>query len=95
MDIFDIEWCHFMSWTQNNGINVFYIPRNQMYWTSAYKLLSEFWWANVVPARLAMEHGTKDIYSYAPSRYDSRRTEIAKLTKELVSDITPVLFRVN
>lgn len=92
MDLFDLEWCHLISWTENNGINLFYIPRNRAYWTDAFKLLSEFWWVNVVPARLAREHGSQDVSSYSPSPSDYRRVDIAKATKRLVSDIRPILI---
>eukprot|EP00250_Pteridium_aquilinum_P023198 c26390_g1_i1 orf=46-996(+) len=50
MEILDRDWVDLYVWTLN-GSTIFRVERNSEYWTLIYGVLSDFWWANVVPAK--------------------------------------------
>ncbi|MCO5593815.1 hypothetical protein L7F22_047833 [Adiantum nelumboides] len=53
MEILDRDWLDLCVWTLN-GSTVFRVERDADYWTLIYGVLSDFWWANVVPAKQAL-----------------------------------------
>ncbi|GMH40774.1 hypothetical protein BSKO_08678 [Bryopsis sp. KO-2023] len=97
MDVFDLEWCHLMCWTKSNGATIFWIPRNRKYWAKAYSLLAEFWWENVMPAKLqiTVNHRSSeepdlesiDIEQFRPELTDPRREEIKRETQQIVQGL--------
>ncbi|KAL6770754.1 hypothetical protein ACKKBF_B32530 [Auxenochlorella protothecoides x Auxenochlorella symbiontica] len=60
MEIMDREWCDLYVWTPANGAAAFRIPRDRAYWAACFDVLAEFWWAHVVPARLALDGGREE-----------------------------------
>lgn len=80
----DLEWCHLFSWTENNGAALYHIARNREYWQKAYKLLAEFWWEHVIPARVDLRLGKTDVREHRPPPSDPRREAICRETWEIV-----------
>ncbi len=60
MEIFDREWCNIYMWTVN-GSALFYIPRDRAYWAACFEVLSEYWWAHLVPAKHALAAGKREV----------------------------------
>jgi hypothetical protein len=56
MEIFGREWCNLFVWTVN-GSCIYHLRRDRDYWAACFELLSEFWWAHVVPAKIARDAG--------------------------------------
>lgn len=56
----DREWCDLYVWTPANGAAAFRIPRDRAYWAACFDVLADFWWAHVVPARLALDGGREE-----------------------------------
>ncbi|CAM6107507.1 unnamed protein product [Calypogeia fissa] len=56
LEIFDRKHMDFYVW-KPNGSSVFRIERNPAYWGLMFRLMSEFWWGHVVPAKLALVAG--------------------------------------
>ena len=64
MEIFQREWCNIYLWTVN-GSAMFHIQRDPRYWTACFEVLSEFWWAHIVPAKHAIANSRRDdAYKY-------------------------------
>ena len=64
MEIFQREWCNIYLWTIN-GSAIFHIPRDRQYWTACFEVLSEYWWAHLVPAKHAIANNRRaDAYNY-------------------------------
>lgn len=59
MEIFQREWCNIYMWTVN-GSAMFHIPRDRQYWTACFEVLSEYWWAHLVPAKHAIASNKKE-----------------------------------
>ncbi|KAF9615758.1 hypothetical protein IFM89_026224 [Coptis chinensis] len=67
MEILDREWVDLCCWTPN-GSNIFRVSREQEYWELMNKILHEFWWNNVLPARELMSLGREeDAKAYMPA----------------------------
>ena len=64
MEIFQREWCNIYLWTVN-GSAMFHIPRDRQYWNACFEVLSEFWWAHIVPAKHALADSRRsDAYNF-------------------------------
>jgi len=59
MEIFQREWCNIYLWTVN-GSAMFHIPRDRPYWNACFEVLSEYWWAHLVPAKHAIANSGRD-----------------------------------
>ncbi|CAN1137296.1 hypothetical protein LINPERHAP2_LOCUS9967, partial [Linum perenne] len=59
LEIMDREWADLYCWTPN-GSTIFRVPRDPGYWEVICKILEEFWWGNVVPAREALLAGREE-----------------------------------
>ncbi|KAF9596348.1 hypothetical protein IFM89_009026 [Coptis chinensis] len=67
MEILDREWIDLYCWTPN-GTNIFRVSREREYWELMNKILHEFWWNNVLPARELMSLGREeDVKAYIPA----------------------------
>ena len=60
MEIFDREWCNIYLWTVN-GSALFYVERDRTYWATCFEVLSEFWWAHLVPAKHALAGNKREL----------------------------------
>ena len=58
MEIFGREWCNIFLWTVN-GSALFHVKRDRAYWAACFDVLSEFWWAHLVPAKHALASGNR------------------------------------
>jgi putative phage-type endonuclease len=56
LEIFDRDWMDFYVWCLN-GSAVFRIHRDPEYWTLIFRVMSEYWWGNVVPAKHLLMDG--------------------------------------
>ena len=80
MEIFQRDWCNIYMWTVN-GSAMFHIPRDRQYWTACFEVLSEFWWAHLVPAKHAIASNRReDAYRFMCA------VPLARTGQELVSD---------
>ncbi|CAK9137374.1 unnamed protein product [Ilex paraguariensis] len=59
MEIMDRDWVDLYCWTPN-GSTIFRVCRERGYWELIHRILREFWWENVVPAREALLLGRED-----------------------------------
>ncbi|KAB1207774.1 hypothetical protein CJ030_MR7G017723 [Morella rubra] len=67
MEIMDREWVDLYCWTPN-GSSIFRVSRERGYWELIHRILREFWWENVVPAREAVLMGIeKEAMTYKPA----------------------------
>lgn len=67
MEVMDREWVDLYCWTPN-GSSLFRVYRDRAYWKLMHKILYEFWWGNVVPARQALSMGREvDARLYEPT----------------------------
>ncbi|KAJ7297013.1 hypothetical protein O6H91_Y085400 [Diphasiastrum complanatum] len=68
LEILDRDWMDFYVWTLN-GSCVFKVARDPEYWTLIYRIMSEFWWGNVIPARHAQLNGkeTDELNVFRPA----------------------------
>ncbi|KAJ3671701.1 hypothetical protein LUZ60_007780 [Juncus effusus] len=53
MEIMDREWVEVYCWT-SNGSSIFKVFRDREYWELISRILREFWFGNVIPAREAV-----------------------------------------
>lgn len=58
LEIFDREWMDFYVWCVN-GSSIFRIYRDERYWGMIFRVMSEYWWGNVVPARHHLQKGNE------------------------------------
>ena len=58
MEVFGREWCDVFLWTPN-GAALFHVARDRAYWAACFEVLSEFWWAHLVPAKHALGAGQR------------------------------------
>ncbi|EFJ37329.1 hypothetical protein SELMODRAFT_403589 [Selaginella moellendorffii] len=61
MEILDREWLDFYFWTPGVS-SVLRIKRDRDYWGLIFRVMSEFWWSNVVPARQERERGSPEAF---------------------------------
>lgn len=59
MEIMDRDWVDLYCWTQN-GSTIFRVCREREYWDLIHRILREFWWENVIPAREAVLLGKEE-----------------------------------
>ncbi|CAL8467373.1 g6910 [Coccomyxa elongata] len=89
MEIFDREWCNIYMWTVN-GSALFYIPRDRAYWAACFEVLSEYWWAHLVPAKHALAAGKRELAeTYRPQPRHRRTQELIDHSK-LMAASAPV-----
>ena len=50
MEIFDREWLNLYAHTPKASA-LYHIPRDRAYWRDLFAVLSDFWWAHVIPAK--------------------------------------------
>jgi putative phage-type endonuclease len=95
MDIFDREWCNMYIWTPEHGSASYYIPRDRQYWAAAYDVLSEFWWAHVVPARQAREKGAgvEELEQWRVSEEHGKSWELKQWSKKMAVDAVVTFFK--
>lgn len=95
MDIFDREWCNMYIWTPEHGSASYYIPRDRRYWAAAFDVLSEFWWAHVVPARQARERGAgvEELEQWRVSEEHGKSWELKQRSKKMAVDAVPTFFK--
>lgn len=56
MNMFDIPWCHFMTWTPNQ-FKLEYVARNADYWTTVvFPKLERFYYGRCLPAQILREN---------------------------------------
>ncbi|XP_028794150.1 uncharacterized protein LOC114749780 [Neltuma alba] len=66
MEILDRDWVDLYCWTPN-GSTIFRVCREREYWDLIHRVLREFWWENVIPAREAVLLGREEeAKSYKP-----------------------------
>lgn len=53
MEIFDRDWCNLFVYTVNEA-RIYHIKRDHDYWKTAYRVMSDFWWGSVIPAKHAL-----------------------------------------
>ena len=53
MEFFDRDWANLYCWTLNNGSVLYHVKRDRRYWIACYEVLSQFWYAHIVPAKQA------------------------------------------
>lgn len=82
MEIMDRDWADLYCWTPN-GSALFRIQRQQEYWEVMQKVLQDFWWGSVVPARHAVLTGREaEVKEYEPKpRHELTGTIIAQSRK--------------
>eukprot|EP00245_Coleochaete_scutata_P014063 TRINITY_DN5893_c0_g2_i2.p1 TRINITY_DN5893_c0_g2~~TRINITY_DN5893_c0_g2_i2.p1 ORF type:complete len:655 (+),score=99.73 TRINITY_DN5893_c0_g2_i2:71-2035(+) len=83
MEILDRDWLDFYVWTVKGSV-VFRVERDPAYWAMLHSAMAEFWWQNVVPARLALlnNKGKEEVALYRPR--DSELTaKIVETSKRL------------
>ncbi|KAF5746499.1 hypothetical protein HS088_TW06G00670 [Tripterygium wilfordii] len=67
MEIMDREWVNVYCWTPN-GSTIFRVHREHQYWEFIHRILREFWWENVIPAKDALLLGREEeANSYKPA----------------------------
>jgi uracil-DNA glycosylase len=95
MDIFNREWCNMYIWTPEHGSASYYIPRDRQYWAAAYDVLSEFWWAHVVPARQARETGAgvEELEQWRVSEEHGKSWELKQRSKKMAVDAVATFFK--
>jgi hypothetical protein len=58
MEVFGRGWCNIYLWTPN-GSAMFHVTRDAAYWGACFEVLSDFWWAHLVPAKHALAVGKR------------------------------------
>ncbi|KAJ4751872.1 hypothetical protein LUZ62_086277 [Rhynchospora pubera] len=53
MEIMNRDWVDLFCWTPN-GSSIFRVNRDRAYWELIHRILHDFWWGHVVPAREAV-----------------------------------------
>ena len=56
LEIFDREWMDFYVWCLN-GSSIYRIYRDEEYWGLIFRVMSEYWWGNVIPAKHHIMNG--------------------------------------
>lgn len=81
MEIFQREWCNIYMWTVN-GSAMFHIPRDRQYWTACFEVLSEFWWAHLVPAKHAIASNRReDAYRFMCASHPAQDKSLCSMQK--------------
>ncbi|BDA42985.1 hypothetical protein COCOBI_03-8780 [Coccomyxa sp. Obi] len=92
MEIFDREWCNIYMWTVN-GSALFYIPRDRAYWAACFEVLSEFWWAHLVPAKHALAANKRELAeTYRPQARHRRTQELIDYSKHMAASAPVTKF---
>lgn len=66
MEIMNLEWVDLFCWTPN-GSSTFRVFRDRGYWELIHRILHDFWWGHVVPAREAVLLGkVEDAKAFEP-----------------------------
>lgn len=92
MEILDRDWLDLYVWTLN-GSTVFRVERNADYWTLIYGVLSDFWWANVIPAKQSLLlQKNINVNVYRPSGLHRLTTEIVQESRALAMK-APVVWK--
>ncbi|KAH7405218.1 hypothetical protein KP509_15G061300 [Ceratopteris richardii] len=92
MEILDRDWLDFYVWTLN-GSKVFRVERNADYWTLMFGVLSDFWWANVVPAKQSLLlQKNVDVKIYRPCVLP-KMAAVIKAESQLLSAKAPLIHK--
>ena len=85
MEILDRDWLDLFVWTLN-GFSIFRVDRDEKYWALIYGVLSDFWWASVVPAKQSLFlQKNVDVNIYKPSGLHRMTTIIVNESRRLAS----------
>lgn len=58
LEIFDRDWMDFYVWCLN-GSAVYRIYRDEEYWGLIFRVMSEYWWGHIVPAKHHLQRGVE------------------------------------
>lgn len=97
MDIFDREWCELYIWTPVHGSATYHINRDRAYWAAAFEMLSQFWWAHVVPARQAREQGAtlSDLEQWRPANDEFKSVHLKDWSKRMALAASARFYQVQ
>ncbi|KAJ7561838.1 hypothetical protein O6H91_03G043400 [Diphasiastrum complanatum] len=86
LEILDRDWMDFYVWTMN-GSCVFRVTRDPEYWTLIHRIISEFWWGNVIPARHALSNGkeTDELSVFKPAALHPWTGKVVERSQKLAS----------
>ncbi|KAG6512640.1 hypothetical protein ZIOFF_030765 [Zingiber officinale] len=83
MEVMDREWVDLYCWTPN-GSSLFRVYRDRAYFKLMHKILYEFWWGNVMPARQALLMGSEvDARLYEPTPKHQLTSLVVSESKKL------------
>ncbi|URE39708.1 YqaJ-like viral recombinase domain, partial [Musa troglodytarum] len=86
MEIMNRDWVDLYCWTPN-GSSIFRVYRDRAYWDLMHRILHEFWWGSVVPAREALLMGREaDARAYEPKRKHQLTGLVIGTSRKLAAD---------
>ncbi|CAL9768483.1 unnamed protein product [Musa acuminata subsp. burmannicoides] len=86
MEIMNRDWVDLYCWTPN-GSSIFRVYRDRAYWDLMHRILHEFWWGSVVPAREALLLGREaDARAYEPKRKHQLTGLVIGTSRKLAAD---------
>ncbi|KAK9817240.1 hypothetical protein WJX72_011650 [[Myrmecia] bisecta] len=92
MEIFDREWCNLYCWTPN-GSAIYHIPRDRIYWAMCFDVLSEFWWAHVIPAKHLLAEGRdQEALAHRPTARHPLTLRLKEYSKTMVRGMPTMHF---
>jgi hypothetical protein len=93
LEIFDREWMDFYVWCVN-GSSIYRIYRDERYWGLIFRVMSEYWWGHVVPARHHLQKGNEldRVQKYRPQAKHPLTDEIVSMSR-LLAVRAPLIWK--
>ncbi|KAG0558277.1 hypothetical protein KC19_10G015300 [Ceratodon purpureus] len=93
LEIFDREWLDFYVWCVN-GSSIYRIYRDETYWGLIFRVMSEYWWGNIVPARHHLQKGEEldRVQAYRPQAKHPLTDEIMSMSR-LLAVRAPLIWK--
>lgn len=93
LEIFDREWMDFYVWCMN-GSSIYRIYRDENYWGLIFRVMSEYWWGSIVPARHLLMKGNESdrVEAYRPQAKHPLTDEIVSMSR-LLAVRAPLIWK--